>query len=143
MRRVTSTAHEDETTSSSPSLVESFRDWPVWGGRTVYVAYADHMARVDLSTKHVDRVSGHTPAVSGFTRVRWHKGSLVGAQVADGKPRIVQLRLRNGVNVASVRILDGSDAASTSLAALDLLEDNFFYLVPGDPQASIRRIRLK
>ena len=37
MRRVTSTARDDDTTSS-PTLVESFRDWPVWGRRAVYVA---------------------------------------------------------------------------------------------------------
>ena len=38
MRRVTSTAREDETASTLSRLVEAFRDWPVWGRRTVYVA---------------------------------------------------------------------------------------------------------
>ena len=117
---------------------------PANDGRTVYVAYTNHIARVDLSTKHVDAVVGEREALSGFTRIRWHKGSLVGAQEADRQRRIVQLRLaRNGAAVASVRILDGSDASSASLASLDVLEDDFFYLVPGEPQASIRRIRLK
>lgn len=117
---------------------------PAEDARTVYVAYTDRIARADLATRHVDRLIGKQTALSGFARLRWHKGSLVGARVVQGKQQIVQLRLSpNGLSVASTRLLDGSDAPATSIAALDLLEDDFFYLVPGEPQASIRRIRLK
>lgn len=117
---------------------------PADDGRTVYVAYADHLARIDLSTQHVERVQGDAAAASGFTRVRFHKGSLVGSQVADGWQRIVQLRLgRNGGRIVSTTVLDGSDAPASPFAAMDVLENDFFYLVPGEPQTSIRRIRLK
>jgi len=117
---------------------------PADDGRTVYVAYADHVVRVDLGTHHVGRVIGRHADLSGLMRFRWHDGSLVGAQAAGGTQRIVQLRLmRNGARVASSRTLDGSDVPSTSLTAVDVLEDDFFYLVPGQPQATIRRIRLK
>ena len=117
---------------------------PAEDARTVYVAYTDRIARADLATRHVDRLIGKQKTLSGFARLRWHKGSLVGARVEEGKQQIVQLRLSpNGLSVASTRLLDGSDAAATSIAALDLLEDDFFYLMPGEPQASIRRIRLK
>lgn len=117
---------------------------PADDGRTVYVAYADHVARVDLGTRHVDRVSGEARDLADLSRLRWHKGSLVGAQVSDGKQRILHLRLnRAGNRVLSARTLDDARAPASAVAALDLLEDDFFYLVPGEPQASIRRIRLK
>lgn len=117
---------------------------PAGDGRTVYVAYEDHVARVDLGTHHVDRVAGKPEALAGFTRFRWHKGTLVGAQSRKRKQQIVQLRLgSNGASVVSRRMLDDSEAPSTPLAAVDVLEDDFFYLVPGEAQASIRRIRLR
>jgi hypothetical protein len=117
---------------------------PTDDGRTVYVAYDDRIARADLVTRHVERVSGEEEALSGFGRLRWHKGSLVGAQVSDGTQQIVQLTLsRNGRAVVSSRVLDNTEAPATSLASLDVLENDFFYLVPGEPQATIRRIRLK
>lgn len=117
---------------------------PADDGRTVYVAYADHIARIDVRTQQIHRVAGKGLDAAGFTRVRWHKGSLIGAQARDGGQRIVQLRLAvNGRSVISARMLDASEAPATTLAALDVLDDDFFYLVAGAPQASIRRIRLK
>jgi hypothetical protein len=117
---------------------------PTDDGRTVYVAYEDRIARADLVTRHVERVAEDEGALSGFGRLRWHKGSLVGALVSDGTQQIVQLTLsRNGRAVVSSRVLDSTEAPATSLASLDVLENDFFYLVPGEPQATIRRIRLK
>jgi hypothetical protein len=117
---------------------------PADDGRTIYVAYADRVARVDLVTQHLDRLAADGADLANFSRLRWHKGSLVGAQVADAKQRIVQLRLnRSGNRVLSTRTLDDSQAPPSAVAAMDLLDDDFFYLVPGEPQTTIRRIRLK
>jgi hypothetical protein len=117
---------------------------PADDGRTVYIAYEDHLVRVDLGTRHVEHVAGTPEALAGFTRFRWYKGSLVGVQTREGQQQIVQLRLaRSGGRVVSRRVLDDSDGPSAPLAALDVLQDDFFYLVPGEAQASIRRIRLR
>ncbi len=113
-------------------------------GRTVYVAYGDRIARVDLPTRHVDRVIGGHAALEGFARLRWHKSALIGVQAADGRQRIVQLRLsREGSKVTSTRVLDVPETTVNVSAAIDLLQDEFYYLIPGASEAAIRRIRLK
>jgi hypothetical protein len=117
---------------------------PADDGRTVYIAYADRVARADLITHHVDHVVNHGTDLSGFTRLRWHKGSLVGVQTGNGSQRIVQIQLSpDGWNVKSARRLDRSEAPAGNPVAVDILQNEFYYLVPGATEATIRRIRLK
>ncbi len=112
--------------------------------RVVYVAYDDRLERVDLSGLRVERVVGEASALSGFERLRWHKGSLVGVQKSGGHRRVVQLRLsRGGTAVKSARVLDEAESTTDVSAAVDLLEDEFYYLVAAGRDAAIRRIRLK
>jgi hypothetical protein len=110
----------------------------------VYVAYDDRLVRVDVSTGASAAVTAAARIdLSGFRRLRWHGGTLVGLRNAGGNAHLLRLRLAvNGGRVTSVETLD-SIASTDAPLALDVLDNEVYYLVPGTPEAVIRRIALK
>jgi hypothetical protein len=117
---------------------------PAGDGRHVFVAYSDGLVRVDLTGRTATPVAVNGRIdLSGFTRLRWHRGTLVGLREADGSVHLVRLRLvRGNGTVSRAETLDSIRSASAALA-LDVLHDELYYLVPGTPEAVIRRIQLK
>jgi hypothetical protein len=110
----------------------------------VYIAYTDRLLRVDLVSRSVSRLIGNAETnLAAFERIRWHRGSLAGVQASDGRRRLVQLRLnRSGTTVVGSDALDDLQADAGPIA-LDLVDRELYYLVPGASEAVIRRIRLK
>lgn len=85
----------------------------------VFVAHADGIARVSLSSGTVTPLAGAEElSLAGFLRLRLYRDGLVGLQVgADDKPRLVALRLAAGagrVRSATVFAVD-IDAAAGSV----------------------------
>jgi hypothetical protein len=117
---------------------------PADDGRMVYIAYTDRLLRVDLVSRSVSRLIGNAETnLAAFERIRWHRGSLAGVQASDGRRRLVQLRLnRSGTTVVGSDALDDLQADAGPIA-LDLVDRELYYLVPGASEAVIRRIRLK
>jgi hypothetical protein len=118
---------------------------PVSGGRTVYVAYADRLVRVDMKQRTVAPVKdAQGRLIGGLQRIRWHGDSLVGVQsVGDGMRRIVQLHLKRGAHAPQPEVLDQWREPSGGVASASLIGEDFYYLVPGDGESVIRRVRLR
>ncbi|MBI2223295.1 MAG: hypothetical protein HYU53_19060 [Acidobacteria bacterium] len=113
-------------------------------GRAVYVAYEDRLVRIDLASRSTARVVPvNGTELGGFARIRFHRGTIAGAQhEAGGGTSVRQLRFsRTGITVTSSELLDRVNANGS--VPLDLLGGELYYLVPGVPDAVIRRIRLK
>jgi hypothetical protein len=96
----------------------------------VYIAHADGVLRADLGSRRTRPLTAPKPvSLAGLTRLRWHRGTLVGVQTSeDGTHRIVRLKLdASGQRVTGVDVLDRSlrmpDPTAASLAG-----DVFYYL---------------
>jgi hypothetical protein len=117
--------------------------------RVVYVAHRDGVLRADLGARRVRPLSGSASInLAGFTRIRWHRRTLIGVQAAeDGTHQIVRLRLNpSGLRVTGVDVLDRSLRMRDPTAAA-LSGDSFFYLAAtraGEPgmqaETIIRRV---
>lgn len=113
-------------------------------GRAAYVAYDDRLMRVELAGRSTARVvPPNGTNLGGFVRIRWRRGALAGIQrEAGGASALRQLRFgRTGATVTGSDLLDLFE--TDGAIPLDLLENELYYLVPGPPDAVIRRIRLK
>lgn len=126
--------------AGSPSSIA-----PANGGRGAYVAYSDRLVRVDLQQRTVTPVTtAEGGTIEGLQRIRWHRDSLVGVQSkGDGIDRVVRLPIERGAHVATLQVLDEWRTSSTGGASASLIGDDFYYLVPGDSESVIRRVRLR
>jgi hypothetical protein len=110
----------------------------------VYVAHADGIVRVDPQSRRVTKVRGAADVdLSGFGRIRWHGGGLVGIQKKDQEWRAVRVTLnRDGTAAASLEVLDPSVTAADPRAA-HISGDALYYLSPaGGGEMVIRRVQL-
>ena len=89
--------------------------------------------------------------MSGFTRLRWHRGGLVGVQNSnDGTQRVVRLKLdASGQRITGADLLDRSLRMKDPSAA-SLSGDVFYYLASPSADASdvraetsVRRVTIK
>ena len=104
----------------------------------------DGISVVDLAARTVTRLKPASRVdIRRIARLRWHKGSLVGIQQADGAYRAVRFALdRTGHRVASAQILDTPlpPVAPTSAA---ISGGVLYYLAAGDgTEMIIRKIAL-
>ena len=98
--------------------------------RVIYIAHRDGVLRADLGARSVRPLAGAaTINLAGFSRVRWHRRTLIGVQAAeDGTHQIVRLKLdKSGLRVTGVDVLDRSLRMRDPTAAA-LSGDSFFYL---------------
>jgi hypothetical protein len=81
---------------------------------TLYVSTADGIVRIELATRAVLPVMPpESDGLSGITRLRWHRGSLVGIQKSPSGSRLVRLRVgRAGGAVVAVEPIDSIDATA-------------------------------
>lgn len=81
---------------------------------TLYVSTADSLVRVELATRTVlPVIPPEVGSLSGITRLRWYRGSLVGFQTSPSGSRLVRLRLgRAGRGVVGVDPIDSLDATA-------------------------------
>ena len=110
-----------------------------------YVAHGAGLVRVDM------RSGAGTPVKStnginmtGLSRIRWYRGSLVGIQRDGSVYRAVRLSLdRGGRSVGGADLLDPLVAAADATAAT-IAGDVLYYLAESAAgEATVRRIRLK
>ena len=111
----------------------------------VYIAYRDRLVRFDLTTGSASRVAGaKNVELAGLERIRWHRGSLAGIRSNGGRRAIVKVRLdRKGARAVAVQTLDDQADYAADVVAVDVVEDDFYYLVRGGSEAVIRRVRLR
>jgi len=113
---------------------------------TVYVAHDGGILVVDLASHAVTPLKTATGVdVTGITRLRWHKGSLVGVQqTAKGSFQAVRILLnRSGRTATGVQLLDAS-LATTDPTAATISGGVLYYLAAGDGGAMIvRRVTLQ
>ncbi len=109
-----------------------------------YVANETGISVVDLATGNVTALkAGARVNLARVARLRWHKGSLVGIQQADGAYRAVRFALDSaGRRVTSVHILDAPlPAVAPTSAAIS--GGVLYYLAAGDgTEMIIRKITL-
>ena len=116
----------------------------------VYVAHAGGIARADLAARKVRPLAAAKSIdLTGFTRLRWHRDSLLGIQRAGATGyRVVRLMLdAQGTRVTARTVLDESlqmpDPTAASLAG-----DTFYYLAGGPSsalgaQTIVRKVTVK
>ena len=119
--------------------------------RTVFVAFAGGLARVDMTSGRAVMVQGPKNApVSGLERIRWDAGRLVATErPPGGTSRVVTMRLAGTPpRVISVDTLDaGGPAAYATATALSGKDIYFLTREPGrdgqDGEFVVRRTRVQ
>jgi hypothetical protein len=109
-----------------------------------YVASADGIVVVDLSSKAVTAVKAAAGVdLTHMSRLRWHKGSLVGIQQSDNAYRAVRITLDStGRRATREQVLDAS-LPTTDPTAATIAAGVLYYLASGDgAEMIIRRITL-
>lgn len=112
----------------------------------VYVATASGIVRVDIaarSTSPVKEAKGID--VSGLTRIRWHRGALVGLQkTSEGPYRAVRITLdRLGRRATALDVLDPSISIANPTAAT-IVSGVLYYLANGTgSEMIVRRVTLQ
>jgi hypothetical protein len=116
----------------------------------VYVAHAGGIVRADLAARRARPLAAAKSIdLAGFTRLRWHRDSLLGIQRAgDNGYRVVRLTLDGqGTRVTARTVLDQSLQMPDPTAA-SLTGDTFYYLASGPSSALraetiVRRVTVK
>jgi hypothetical protein len=109
-----------------------------------YVATADGIVAVDLSTKAVTALKAARGVdLAHMSRLRWHKGSLVGIQQSDNAYRAVRITLDStGRRATRQQVLDAALPTSDPTAAT-IAGGVLYYLASGDgSEMVIRKITL-
>jgi hypothetical protein len=110
-----------------------------------YVAHETGLVRVDLrSGASVAVKSANQINVTGLSRIRWYRGSLVGIQKDGSTYRVVRLALdRSGRTVRAADLLDPSMTAADATAAT-IAGDVLYYLAESAAgEATVRKVKLK
>ena len=119
---------------------------------TVYVAHREGISSLDLRTRRLAAVASPRGFdLSGFERIRWHRGGLVGVQAAaDGSRRVVRLDLNPaGRAVTAATVLGAAIPAATGPTFATVSGDELSYLTldavagGGAGQLSVQRLRLR
>ena len=110
----------------------------------VYVATADGILAVDMSSKAVTPVKAAAGVdLAHMSRLRWHKGSLVGIQQSDNSYRAVRITLDStGRRAIRQQVLDAS-LPTTDPTAATIAGGVLYYLASGDgSEMVIRKVTL-
>jgi hypothetical protein len=119
--------------------------------RNVYVAHAEGIVRLDVSTGAVTPLSGPKDVqLTGFERVRWDRDSLIGIQrLPDGIRRVVSIQLaRAGGRAVSLDVI-APDVSMPDPMAATLSEHVFYFVTDGPggsgagPEIIVRRAHLR
>ena len=112
----------------------------------VYVANQDGVLLVDVTSRVVTSLKAAKGIdVTGITRIRWHKGSLVAVQKTEGGThRAIRIALaRNGRTAAGIDVLDGSLATADPTGAT-VSAGMLYYLASGDgAEMIVRKVTLQ
>jgi len=114
------------------------------GDNLAYVSTDAGIAVVDLVARTVTPVkSASRVNLAHVARLRWHKGSLIGIQQADGSYRVVRFTLdRAGRRVTAERILD-APLPSVAPTSATIAGGVLYYLASGEgSEMIIRKITL-
>jgi hypothetical protein len=109
--------------------------------QVAYVAHRDGLARLDLATRKASAIAGPDGVDLGhFERIRWHRNTLVGAQVTpDGARRFVRLRLSpTGRRVTEATVIGTSLPAGSGPTFATITGDDLYYLVTRSADSGIR-----
>jgi hypothetical protein len=119
--------------------------------RNVYVAHAEGIVRLDMTTGAVTPLSGPKDVqLTGFERVRWDRDSLIGIQrLPDGTRRVVSIRLaRTGGRALSLDVIAPDVSMPDPMAAT--LSEHVFYFMTDEPAGTgagpeiiVRRAQLR
>ena len=110
-------------------------------GEVAYVAHRDGLVRLDLATRTASAIAGPDGVDLGhFERIRWHRKTLVGAQVTpNGARRFVRLRLNpTGRRVTEATVIDASLPAGSGPTFATIAGDDLYYLVMRSAESGIR-----
>ena len=116
--------------------------------RVLYVAHADGVVRVEVSTGDV--VQLRAPAgvsLTGFERIRWKRNALIGIQtMMDGSRRAVSIRVTGGRAVAAEVVQTNIEMFDPTAATISGSDFYFLTRQQGDGQAPdilVKRVRLR
>jgi hypothetical protein len=100
--------------------------------QVAYLAHRDGLVRLDLATRRASAIAGPDGVDLGhFERIRWHRNTLVGAQVTpDGARRFVRLRLNpTGRRVTEATVIGASLPAGSGPTFATITGEDLYYLV--------------
>jgi hypothetical protein len=106
-----------------------------------YLAHRDGVVRLDLATRKASAIAGPDGVDLGhFERIRWHRNTLVGAQVTpNGARRFVRLRLSpTGRRVTEATVIDASLPAGSGPTFATITGDDLYYLATRSAESGIR-----
>jgi hypothetical protein len=109
-----------------------------------YVAHARGISRVDLSARSVADVKAAKGLDLGnITKLRWHKGSLIGVQRHEGGYRAIRIGLDRSGRATSLEPL-GASLSDIDPTAATISGDAFYYLAGADDkQMTVGKLPLK
>ena len=116
--------------------------------RVLYVAHADGVVRVDVSTGDVAQLRAPAAvSLTGFERIRWKRNALIGIQtMMDGSRRAVSIRVSGGRAVAAEVVQANVEMFDPTAATVSGSDFYFLTRQQGDGQASdilVKRVRLR
>jgi len=109
--------------------------------QVAYVAHRDGLVRLDLATRKASAIAGPDGVdLAHFERIRWHRNTLVGAQVTpNGTRRFVRLRLNpTGRRVIEATVIDASLPAGSGPTFATIAGDDLYYLVTKSAESGLR-----
>lgn len=103
-------------------------------GRALYVSHLEGVSRIDMRTRAVDPV-GHPASMTlvGIDGLATHQADLIAVQAGlPGVARVLRLRLTaDGLNVASMDVLDANLPDHDGPVAGVVVGDGFYYIANG------------
>jgi hypothetical protein len=110
-------------------------------GEIAYVAHRDGLVRLDLATRKASAIAGPDGVDLGhFERIRWHRNTLVGAQVTpNGARRFVRLRLNaTGRRVTEATAIGAPLPAGSGPTFATITGEDLYYLVTRSAESGTR-----
>ncbi|OFW07373.1 MAG: hypothetical protein A3H96_05205 [Acidobacteria bacterium RIFCSPLOWO2_02_FULL_67_36] len=113
-------------------------------GGIAFVATQAGVSRIDLSSRLSTPV--RVPdglSLSGVTRIRWHRGALVGVQRQDdGRYRMVRWHLDSRGRAVTKSTVLAADIVTPAETATSIAGDALYYLAKGDGGFIVARVKL-
>ena len=109
-----------------------------------YLAHDGGLSSLDLKSGTISAVQpAKGVTLTGLERIRWHRGSIVAIQRADGdRPRLVRILLSSsGRRASSLHVID--DHSPLDGSALTVSANEAYYLAEAEDGPVIRRVPLR
>jgi hypothetical protein len=98
--------------------------------RTVYIAHAEGISRLDVVTGRTTKVrAAEGTSLEGLERIRWYRGRLTGSQrLADGRQQAVVIRLAGAGHAGASLAVVGADGDLADPGAATMADGVLYFV---------------